>query len=623
VQTGTGAINGESQGGRFLRWLLWPFVGFTVLSMSVIGGGPQPVEAPPVRVDTRPAPTELVGIPAQSSGTVARVLVAPRQHVDAGTLLVELEAGSYRAALARARSGAGAARERVSAARTGLTVRERTVRAAVRAALDTVPGLRAPAPPTRVRARLNDDGTAAALEQARVQLVAAQADVVRVAESKLATTQRALERDQALFGQGMISARELREDSAAFQSALDQAQAASASLRRAQAASPGSAGKGSRGQPAGAGIEEAQRAIATSQDNLQAAQAELAAARQTADRDTALLAEGAIPAQQLNTDTLAYDAARARVAAASASLQQARVQLDVARREQSRNTAASHSAPAGRGVSRAEGLVRQAQASILEAQQAARRLAASEAELVNADMAVRDAELDLDRSRIRAPVEGWVTGNMAKPGAHVRSGQFLLLLSAPRQAAMRLQQLRRTGRDSGAGRQEHLGRIAAEEHLALTRLDAESERIKAIILDAADAQRIGPVPAFLGTLLRRPVWGEITSGYGWRIHPIFQTPEFHTGIDIAAAWGTPVEAPADGTVIYAGQMPANGMLLILNHGNGFSTTYSHLSSYAVRAGEHVHRGQTIARVGSTGWSTGPHLFFEVREGGRPVNPLAP
>ena len=120
-----------------------------------------------------------------------------------------------------------------------------------------------------------------------------------------------------------------------------------------------------------------------------------------------------------------------------------------------------------------------------------------------------------------------------------------------------------------------------------------------------------------------PVWGEITSGYGWRIHPIFQTPEFHTGIDIAAPWGTPVEAPADGTVIYAGQMPANGMLLILNHVNGFSTTYSHLSSYAVRPGEHVHRGQTIARVGSTGWSTGPHLFFEVRAGGRPVNPLAP
>src|SRR5262249_40616558 len=174
-----------------------------------------------------------------------------------------------------------------------------------------------------------------------------------------------------------------------------------------------------------------------------------------------------------------------------------------------------------------------------------------------------------------------------------------------------------------ADRQERLGRAAAEEHLALTRLDAESERIRTIILDASGTPHNEPVPAFLGSLLRRPVWGEITSGHGWRIHPIFQPLEVHTGIDIAAPWGAPVEASADGTVIFAGQMLANGLLVILNHGNGVSTTYSHLASYAVQAGEHVHRGQTIARVGSTGWSTGPHLFFEVREGGRPVNPLAP
>ena len=602
---------------------MWPLVGLAV-SMSPVRGGPQPVQAPAVRSDNPPAAAELVGVPAQSTGTVAKVLAAPRQHVTAGTLLVELDSARYREALARARAGAGAARGRVSAARSGLIVRERAVRAAVRAALDTVPRLQVPAPPPRVGGQLSNDGTAVALERARAQLVAAQADVLRAAEAKLATTQRAMERDQTLLGQGAISAREVGEDSAAYQSALDQAQAAATSLRRAQGAGPGSAGQGRRGRPARPAIEDAQRAVATAQDTLQAAQEELGTAQQAVDRDKALLAEGAIPAQRLNSDTLAYDAARARVAAAAASLQQAQVQLDAARREQQRNDAASHSVPAGRrDASRAEGLVRQAQVRILEAQQAARQLAAAEAELVNADMAVRDAELDLDRSRIRAPVEGWVTSTMARPGEHVRSGQFLLLLSAPRQAAMRLRQLRGTGRDSGVDRRERLGRIAAEEHLALTRLDAESARIRAIILDAAGAQHIGPVPPFLGTLLRRPVWGEITSGYGWRIHPIFQTPEFHTGIDIAAPWGAPVEAPADGTVIYAGQMPANGVLLILNHGNGFSTTYSHLSSYAVRAGEHVHRGQRIARVGSTGWSTGPHLFFEVREGGRPINPLAP
>ncbi|HET9000474.1 MAG TPA: peptidoglycan DD-metalloendopeptidase family protein [bacterium] len=606
-----------------MTWLLWPLVGLAVLSLPAAGRGPQPVHVPSVRVEDRPAATELVEVAAQSSGTIARVLAAPREHVPAGTLLVELDSTGYREALTRARTAAGAAQGRVSTARSVLTVRERAVRAAVRAALATVPSLRVAAPPTRAGVQPSDDGIAVALEHARAQLVAAQADVVRAAEAKLATTQRAMERDQTLLAQGLISAREVRDDSAVYQSALDQAKSAAASLRRAQAAGPGNVGQGTRGQPVGPAVEEARHAVAAAQDNLQAAQAELAAARQTVDRDKALLTEGAIPAQQVSSDQLAYDAASARVAAAAASLQQAQVQLEAAHRAQQRNDAASHSAPVRRwDVLRAEGLVRQVQARILEAEQAARQVAAAEADLVNADTAIREAELDLDRSQIRAPIEGWVTTNMARPGEHVRSGQFLLLLSAPRQSAERLQQLRGTVLDSGANRQERLGRIAAEEHVALTRLDAESERIRTIILGAAGTEHIGPVPAFLGALLRRPVWGEITSGYGWRIHPIFQTPEFHTGIDIAAPWGTPVEAPADGTVIYAGQMPANGMLVILNHGNGVSTTYSHLSSYAVRAGERVHRGQTIARVGSSGWSTGPHLFFEVREGGRPVNPLA-
>jgi murein DD-endopeptidase MepM/ murein hydrolase activator NlpD len=119
-----------------------------------------------------------------------------------------------------------------------------------------------------------------------------------------------------------------------------------------------------------------------------------------------------------------------------------------------------------------------------------------------------------------------------------------------------------------------------------------------------------------------PLLGPITSGYGWRVHPIFDTPEFHTGIDIAASNGTPIEAPAPGTVIYAGALPANGTLVMLDHGDGITTTYSHLSAYRVYVGEHVQRGQFIARVGSTGWSTGPHLFFEIRKDGHPVNPLS-
>jgi murein DD-endopeptidase MepM/ murein hydrolase activator NlpD len=174
-----------------------------------------------------------------------------------------------------------------------------------------------------------------------------------------------------------------------------------------------------------------------------------------------------------------------------------------------------------------------------------------------------------------------------------------------------------------SSRGERLAKIAEQERRILARLQAESSQIQAIILRSAPGLRSGPVPTLLNDVLLWPVPGEVTSGYGWRIHPIFHTLEFHTGIDIAAPWGTPILAPADGMVIFAGWMPANGMLVILAHGNGLSTTFSHLSSTEVRLGERMRRGQSIGRVGSSGWSTGPHLFFEVRESGRPVDPLGP
>lgn len=129
------------------------------------------------------------------------------------------------------------------------------------------------------------------------------------------------------------------------------------------------------------------------------------------------------------------------------------------------------------------------------------------------------------------------------------------------------------------------------------------------------------VRANFGSLLR-PSDGRITSRFGWRIHPIFGTREFHTGVDIANARGTPVRAAEEGVVRFAGWMSGYGRLIILTHRNGLETSYSHLSALLVTLGQRVVKGQVVGRMGSTGWSTGPHLLFEVRLNGVPLDPTA-
>lgn len=112
-----------------------------------------------------------------------------------------------------------------------------------------------------------------------------------------------------------------------------------------------------------------------------------------------------------------------------------------------------------------------------------------------------------------------------------------------------------------------------------------------------------------------------TSGFATRRHPIRKTLHFHAGIDFAAPHGTPVRSVADGRVAFAGKRNGYGNVVYIEHGNGHRTTvYAHLSRIDVREGQHVARGETIGAVGSSGVATGPHLHFEVREGGRPIDP---
>ena len=123
----------------------------------------------------------------------------------------------------------------------------------------------------------------------------------------------------------------------------------------------------------------------------------------------------------------------------------------------------------------------------------------------------------------------------------------------------------------------------------------------------------------------KPCPGGISSPFGWRVHPIFKSRTFHSGIDIASSMNTSVRASNSGKVIYVGWYGGYGKVVIIDHGlyNGkrMTTLYAHLNSYSVSLNQYVARGAVIARVGTTGYSTGPHLHFEVRCNGQTQNPM--
>jgi murein DD-endopeptidase MepM/ murein hydrolase activator NlpD len=155
------------------------------------------------------------------------------------------------------------------------------------------------------------------------------------------------------------------------------------------------------------------------------------------------------------------------------------------------------------------------------------------------------------------------------------------------------------------GKQEYL----SEVNSLLAQSNALAARIRA-------AQTSGYEPPVTGSgQLQWPVSGPVTSGFGMR------WGRMHEGIDIAVPYGTPVHAAAAGRVIYAGWMGGYGNLVVLDNGNGISTAYGHNTSVSVSVGQEVATGDVIASSGSTGHSTGPHVHFEVRVNGSPVDPL--
>ena len=154
---------------------------------------------------------------------------------------------------------------------------------------------------------------------------------------------------------------------------------------------------------------------------------------------------------------------------------------------------------------------------------------------------------------------------------------------------------------------------AAEAQLA-----RDSETI-AILIQQRIAAAQGPTRG-TGTMVF-PVNAPLTSGFGTRIHPILGYRRFHAGVDFGASTGSPIWAADSGQVIFAGWYGGYGRAVIINHGSGITTLYGHASQVYVSEGQMVQQGQAIAAVGSTGLSTGPHLHFEVRQNGTPVNPM--
>jgi len=149
-------------------------------------------------------------------------------------------------------------------------------------------------------------------------------------------------------------------------------------------------------------------------------------------------------------------------------------------------------------------------------------------------------------------------------------------------------------------------RIAAERRERERR--EQEERFQAML--AAGGRFLWPVP----------VYTRVSSEFGWRNHPTRRTREHHDGMDIAARHGNNIVAAEAGTVILSSWHGGYGNTVIIDHGGGYQTLYAHNSVNLVRVGDTVYRGQIIARIGSTGVSTGPHLHFEIIRNGAPVNP---
>lgn len=173
-------------------------------------------------------------------------------------------------------------------------------------------------------------------------------------------------------------------------------------------------------------------------------------------------------------------------------------------------------------------------------------------------------------------------------------------------------------------RQNYISKLSQEEQELQAQIDEYNAQINSIETEIRSlAKTINFGEDYSGGPMQWPIPGHytITSNYGMRVHPITGVYKLHTGVDISASMGTEFTAIANGVVVKAEYNSAYGNMVIIDHGGGVQTLYAHGSEIVATLGQVVNAGDVILKVGSTGYSTGPHAHFEVRVNGNPINPL--
>ncbi len=377
-------------------------------------------------------------------------------------------------------------------------------------------------------------------------------------------------------------------------------------------------------------IEELQEALAGTSNDLQAAYAALAASRAQVPiaqqaLDSALVAEAAADrrdaelAVRLEAARTTQAQARADLDSSTAAIERTRTDIGRMAGEVYRSGVVSPQLSIALGAQSPDDFatrytmadtVLRARVGTLGA------LAEREAMQTNAQARLDAVEVEVTDLRDQA-ADALVAAEQARADAAARR-QELDALVAARQAATAQIQARKVEEQTRLDAYEKEQASLATE---LRRVAAQERRAADEAARKARASGAAPPPVSSGQgELSRPVDGYITSGFGWRIHPIYGNRRLHAGTDFGSPCGTPVRAASDGSVVSAGWAGGYGNRIIVSHGSGTATTYNHLSRYAVRGGS-VSRGQVIGYVGTTGSSTGCHLHFEVRINGTPVNPM--